>query len=241
MVLVVSGRWLVVRATDRVGEIGERTHARQELCRTKFRAKCGLAPDSHKDGLWCCSDVTKGGRVRTGKNRGCGDVPHCRMSAACTKFGQAPVDELHSIENKRNGVARISLTSSAGGVKHTRSLTTFWFFEAGGKLIPTRQRWNYRPSRDLKRESEQTPTATASIRGSESQAAGGRSWSESKARWNPETSSGHAADCESGNSLSSETVRKYQTRAWARIATRQRKVNRSVRSRDFFFATWPGR
>ena len=46
-------------------------------------------------------------------------------SGSCTKFRQAPVDELQSIENKRDRVAKIILTSPIGGVKHTRSSTSF--------------------------------------------------------------------------------------------------------------------
>jgi hypothetical protein len=63
-------------------------------------------------------------------------MDECSMNglcSTCTKFWQAPVDELHSIEDKRFIVAIISLTSSAAGVE-THSFFDKFSSSSGGKL-----------------------------------------------------------------------------------------------------------
>jgi hypothetical protein len=67
------------------------------------------------------------------KIEGCNEVG-VRQFCNCTKSCHAPVDVLYSTENKRNKNVNFLLTSDTGGVKHTRSLTSFplpvsgWFW-----------------------------------------------------------------------------------------------------------------
>jgi hypothetical protein len=139
-------------------------------------------------------------QLARGENHGCSVVPRCRTSERCTNFGQAPVDGLHSIENRRDRVARISLTSPAGGVKHTRSLTTFLVLQSWWQADSNAPAMELSATVETSGErATLTPTAAASIRGA-SAGYRRRAGNESKARRNPETSSGPAADCESGNS-----------------------------------------
>jgi len=56
----------------------------------------------------------------------------------CTKFWHGPVDELHSIENKRDIVAIILLTLETGGVKTHSFLDEFSRFPQSGSELPQR-------------------------------------------------------------------------------------------------------
>jgi hypothetical protein len=56
----------------------------------------------------------------------------------CTKFWHRPVDELHSIENKRDIVAIILLTLEMGGVKTHSFLDEFSRFPQSGSELPQR-------------------------------------------------------------------------------------------------------
>jgi hypothetical protein len=79
-------------------------------------------------GLLChCSGFTHftkiNAKTQLAKNRNC----------RCTKFRHPPVDELHSLENKRDKIAKKWLTYKIGVVKHTRSLTVSKVLPVGGK------------------------------------------------------------------------------------------------------------
>jgi hypothetical protein len=73
--------------------------------------------------------VILSGRTQISQNRKSPETPRqsrvLRKGSAglCTKSGHSPVDELHSIENKRDKFARILLTLKTKRVELNRSLT----------------------------------------------------------------------------------------------------------------------
>jgi hypothetical protein len=69
-------------------------------------------------------------------------------SGGCTIFRHLAVDELHSIENRRDRVATNLLTSPLGGVKPESFFDSFGSSKSRSELQLTRQRWLHRQAED---------------------------------------------------------------------------------------------
>jgi hypothetical protein len=134
-------------------------------------------------------------------------IPQCGIPCECTIFRHSPVDELHSFENKRHAGATFLLTPAPGGVKPQS------FSDVSGSSTPaasfSRARAMEQPAKPGPRAKRLRCAHGAKQLAARDVAGAGEERKRQRQDGIPRRRAVDPACCESGNPLSSETIREY--------------------------------